>query len=84
MFALLPILTLSACASSPGRAVLQRSLPNPPSFMAPVPVPEAKAGEQAKAFAGRCVVALDGANGNLSRSRLWYGDLIKQFGHPNP
>lgn len=84
MLALSLTLTLSACAGSPSRAVLQRSLPPAPAFMAPVAMPQAKAGEQAKAFAGRCVVALDGANGNLGRSRLWYGDLVKQFGQSKP
>ena len=80
MLALLLTLTLSGCAGSPSRAALARSLPAAPAFMAQVPAPLPKAGEQAKAFAGRCVVALDVANGNLGRSRLWYGDVVKQFG----
>lgn len=70
---------LTGCAASGGGKVHPVNLPPPPACMAPVPVPPIAVGDDARALVARHRAALMEANGNLSCSRSWYGQVRASY-----
>lgn len=72
---------LSGClGSSDGpSAPLQVSLPAPPAYMQPVPVPNVHKGQDARQAVAQARQSLSQANGRLTESRSWYETLRKDY-----
>ena len=78
LIALLLPATLGACTA--GNAKLNPvALPAAPECMAPVPVPKAKAGDDARLALKKTHAALGQANGRLVCSRNWYNGVRKSY-----
>lgn len=80
-------MSLTACAGGPkifaakgvDKVDTRPTLPAPPSFMRPVPIPEIVPSENPKVTALRNRNALELANKNLSSSRSWYRRVRRSF-----
>jgi hypothetical protein len=74
---LLPMLT--ACVASGSSKVLPVTLPPAPACMAPVALPEIRAGDDARSAIASHRASLAKANKRLECSRKWYGGVRKSF-----
>lgn len=74
----LSALLLSACTAG-GAKLDPVALPAAPECMAPVPVPKAKAGDDARLALKKSHAALGQANGRLVCSRNWYNGVRKSY-----
>ena len=77
--AVLTSVTLSGCAASGSSKVLPVTLPPAPACMAPVALPEIKAGDDARSAIASHRASLAKANKRLECSRKWYGGVRKSF-----
>lgn len=57
-----------------------RSLPPRPDFIAPVPVPALRVGDNAKLALAKTRAALDQSNGRLTDAGAWYDNVRADFG----
>ncbi len=73
----LALLTLGGCAA--GNKLESVALPNPPECMNPVPVPNVKAGDDARLALLKTDKALGQANGRLVCSRKWYREVQRSY-----
>lgn len=73
--------TCSGCETD-GVGVSKRGilLPAAPAFMAPVPVPPVKVGDDARLAWKKTGAALSAANGQLAQSREWYIGVRGRYG----
>jgi hypothetical protein len=71
-------MTQPGCVTS--AAPVSRSLPQAPSYLAPVPVPALTAGQDARSALARSRGALSDANGRLTASREWYDGVRRSYG----
>jgi len=70
------VLTLAACAKTvPVADAPGMRLPAPPVFMAPVPVQQLRADQDARDALARDRAALKQANARLRKSKAWYQSL---------
>jgi hypothetical protein len=70
------VLTLAACARTvPVADGPGMRLPAPPAFMAPVPVQQLRADQDARDALARDRAALKQANARLRKSKAWYLSL---------
>lgn len=76
-------LMLSACAGS-GSAVLERSLPASPEWVAPVDTPEPRAGEDTLVIAARERAAKAAANHRLIEFAGWYEGVRADYSGARP
>ena len=72
------LMTLTGCATSKG-GLRPVNLPQPPSCMGPVDMPEIQEGADARAALARHRAALKAANGRLDCSRDWYNEVRKEY-----
>lgn len=70
-------MTLTACGTSVSH--LERSLPPKPIFMSPVPVYEAKKGDDARNVAAKYKAAVSTANKRLNDSGAWYDNIRQEY-----
>jgi type IV pilus biogenesis protein CpaD/CtpE len=77
LVAVLALLTLTACAG--GGKLQSVALPNAPECMNPVPVPNVKAGDDARLALLKTDKALGQANGRLVCSRKWYREVQRSY-----
>ena len=71
---------LAGCQSNGASKLQPVNLPGPPACMAPVAVPEIRAGDDARLALARSRAATASANGNLVCSRTWYEGVRKGYG----
>lgn len=72
---------LAGCTGS-GAKPQPVNLPAPPSCMAKEPVPEIRAGDDARLALARSRAALASANGRLACSRKWYDGVRRSYSRP--
>lgn len=70
---------LAGCAASGGSKPQAVNLPPPPACMAREPVPEIRAGDDARLALARSRAALASANGRLDCSRKWYQGVRRNY-----
>jgi len=71
---------LAGCQSNGASKLQPVNLPSSPACMEPVPVPEIRAGDDARLALARSRATVASANGNLVCSRTWYEGVRKGYG----
>lgn len=79
MFSILPLLAACASSGSQLRDVVRRDLPAAPGYLAPVLVPEPKAGEQMLTIAARERAGRLKANGIIRSTRKQWDKLRADY-----
>jgi hypothetical protein len=77
ILALFLTMTCAGCASSAGSVA--RSLPGPPEYLRPVPVPPVRPGQDARSALARSSAALGDANGRIVAGREAWVDLQRSY-----
>ena len=73
-------MTLSGCASLPGKEPIARTLPPTPNFAQPVSVAEPRAGEPLLAVASRERAGRKQNAAIITRFRGFYGNVRREYG----